>query len=1168
MSINTATNKEVSNFTSIKEIIASYDNLPKTNSDQYSESEVNSPNQSYEHDFQVGEENNLRITGFIDAADQEYNLVAAVDQVKIQRVDNAKVQGERHILWYEQDSRTDTEINVKPTEFNTTEEGLSGDVINRGVDNIFVNSGNYDGNVNNIERIDFVATQGLSSDQNILEDIGFLVMERGGNDPFKIAAITAIDEAGNPTEFGSILQEVSADDWGDSSYAVSSEVMRHDPDDVNLRSTTELDSQAIGGVFISYASLGITADKTFYGFAIFPADIDASNDLVGLSDFSTETPEKNNETFVGGLDLISSGAIFVRTNLPPEISSNGGGETAEIEITENNAGVTDVDSIDDNDSEGNGLTYSITGGEDGEQFTVNSNTGELTFNNTPDFENPSDVGGDNNYQVEVSVTDSQGLTDVQTVNVQVSDQVENPTPEPVEENLTPIEGLEEPTPETVEENPTPEPIIEEVENTPPEISSNGGGETAEIKITENNTVVTDVESLDDNDSEGNGLTYSITGGEDGEQFTVNSNTGELTFNNTPDFENPSDVGGDNNYQVEVSVTDSQGLTDVQTVNVQVSDQVENSTPEPVEENLTPIELLEEPTSELIEENPTPEPTVTVEEPVENPTPEPTVTVEEPVENLTPEPTVTVEEPIETPTPEPTVTVEPTPEPEPLAVDQTNITRTENPEETVRQPNNAATPTSSDQTSQEGCCCPPIPDFEAIALPDRPEIAAATSTDNILTRNSRNGDISSFGGNDFLSGLDNNDWIEGGRGDDTLQGNIGHDTLVGHSGNDTLLAGKEDNRRSRSRDLAGEDWMSGGEGDDFLSGNESQDMLMADLGDDIAYGGKGNDQIFGDEGNDTIHGDLGNDTLIGSNGNKNSASPGEEEDVIFGYRHNDLMQGGPGQDIVYSGKEDDFAYGGKDHDMIWGDLGFDTIFGDRGNDTLFGDTNDPNQATSEGQDLMWGGAGNDFMDGNRNDDTLSGGEGNDTVRGGKNDDLVFGDVGDDELYGDLGNDTLCGNEGNDTLFGDTENENAPGGQDKLCGGSGDDVVMGNRGQDTLCGSDGEDTLFGGKEDDLLKGKTGDDWLFGDLGDDTLIGGGGSDRFVLSDEAGVDLIEDFQVGQDLIVLGNSLSFTDLELIQQEASIAIAIADQLDQPFAILNGVSANVLTEASFVTEQLV
>ena len=97
-----------------------------------------------------------------------------------------------------------------------------------------------------------------------------------------------------------------------------------------------------------------------------------------------------------------------------------------IGVFENQTSAIDVQTTDDNDSEGAGLTYGLTGGADQALFSIDSNTGEVTFIAPPDFENPGDADGDNAYEVQVTVTDSAGLTDVQDFTITVTDVDEGP----------------------------------------------------------------------------------------------------------------------------------------------------------------------------------------------------------------------------------------------------------------------------------------------------------------------------------------------------------------------------------------------------------------------------------------------------------------------------------------------------------------------------------------------------------------------------------------------------------------------------------------------------------------------------------------------------------------------------------------------------------------------
>ena len=111
--------------------------------------------------------------------------------------------------------------------------------------------------------------------------------------------------------------------------------------------------------------------------------------------------------------------------------------------------------------------------------------------------------------------------------------------------------------------------VVDVENQAPTIIS---ANTA--SVLENQTSAIDVESTDVNgDVEGGGLTYALTGAIDDSLFSIDVNFGVVTFLVAPDFEAPSDSGADNNYDIQVTVTDSGGLTDVQDIVVTVTNDI-------------------------------------------------------------------------------------------------------------------------------------------------------------------------------------------------------------------------------------------------------------------------------------------------------------------------------------------------------------------------------------------------------------------------------------------------------------------------------------------------------------------------------------------------------------------------------------------------------------------
>ncbi|MEG4626401.1 M12 family metallo-peptidase [Microcoleus sp. w1-18aA5] len=170
---------------------------------------------------------------------------------------------------------------------------------------------------------------------------------------------------------------------------------------------------------------------------------------------------------------------------------------------------------------------------------------------------------------------------------------------------------------------------------------------------------------------------------------------------------------------------------------------------------------------------------------------------------------------------------------------------------------------------------------------------------------------------------------------------------------------------------------------------------------------------------------------------------------------------------------------------------------------------------------------------------------DAILGTNGDDILSGDSGNNVLMGMRGNDSLDGSLGNDTIFGGK-------GSDTILGSSGDDVLFGNRGADILNGDEGNDILYGGKGDDLLNGG---------LGIDTLVGGMGVDKFLLSTNSGTDTITDFEVGKDLLVLGNGLSFSQLALAQDSGATLIRLA-QTGEVLASLGGVSASSISAVNF------
>ena len=213
-------------------------------------------------------------------------------------------------------------------------------------------------------------------------------------------------------------------------------------------------------------------------------------------------------------------------NQGPEITSDGGGDTAAPNVAENATAVTTVVGFDpDYDT----LAYSIASGDDAALFAIDSSTGALTFVSAPDFEAPADTGSDNVYEVVVRASDGTDWDD-QALSVAVGDL-----------------------------------------NDSVWITSQGGGATGTIMFYENGLgTLTYVQA---SKNAGSSIVYSIAGGADAALFQINATTGrfEFVWGASPEYEAPADADGNNLYQVTVAASngldiDTQALT-VNVINV-------------------------------------------------------------------------------------------------------------------------------------------------------------------------------------------------------------------------------------------------------------------------------------------------------------------------------------------------------------------------------------------------------------------------------------------------------------------------------------------------------------------------------------------------------------------------------------------------------------------------
>ena len=230
--------------------------------------------------------------------------------------------------------------------------------------------------------------------------------------------------------------------------------------------------------------------------------------------YQVQVRARNDE---GASDWSPSGTGSTDPNQLPVFTD---GSSATRALDENTTGVQDVgDPVGATDPENTTLTYSLQG-TDADSFTVHSSSGQLRTRSgkTWDYEATS------NYSVEVKATDGHSGERTIPVSIELNDL-----------------------------------------NEPPTFTSDAAFEAAENQTFAGRVTAEDVDSGD------NIAGYTVTGGADQALFEVNS-SGVLTFKDAPDFEQPSDAGGNNENIVEVTATGGAGgraLTVAQTITVTV-----------------------------------------------------------------------------------------------------------------------------------------------------------------------------------------------------------------------------------------------------------------------------------------------------------------------------------------------------------------------------------------------------------------------------------------------------------------------------------------------------------------------------------------------------------------------------------------------------------------------
>jgi uncharacterized repeat protein (TIGR01451 family) len=257
--------------------------------------------------FNITTQNNLRCDGF-EVGTNEFSYILLADGINIARVDNpTPCTGSLHVILYEDNGyAAGTNIDLKSSYVSTMERSLLSVYVNRGSDNTFCNTGNGNGNNNNIERIDYLFTDGYPlHDNSSLR--GFVIMDRGGNDQFQIAAITNLDATGHASGFGTPVTAL-ATDWGWSGININTLVMRgYTEGGARQQPSAEVASQPLDGIYFTWQELGLVTGQVCYGYALVANDVTPAMSWTNPAGFPLNSTEAG---AFGGLDLISGGSMF------------------------------------------------------------------------------------------------------------------------------------------------------------------------------------------------------------------------------------------------------------------------------------------------------------------------------------------------------------------------------------------------------------------------------------------------------------------------------------------------------------------------------------------------------------------------------------------------------------------------------------------------------------------------------------------------------------------------------------------------------------------------------------------------------------------------------------------------------------------------------------------
>ena len=335
------------------------------------------------------------------------------------------------------------------------------------------------------------------ADNNNIYDIDLRVTDADGlyDDLSLSISVLNVDET-EPSFTSSTTAEINENDDSFVYTAIAEDVDDGDTQTYSIIGGADQLSFSLSG-----ASLGFKIAPNYESFA------DADNNNIYDVDLRV--------TDADGLydDLSLSISVLNVDETEPSFTSS---TTAEINENDDSFVYTAIaEDVDDGDTQ----TYSIIGGSDQLSFSLSG--ASLGFKTAPNYESFADADNNNIYDVDLRVTDADGLYDDLSLSISVLN----------------------------------------VDETEPSFTSST---TAEINENDDSFVYTAIaEDVDDGDTQ----TYSIIGGADQLSFSLSG--ASLSFKTAPNHESFADADNNNIYDVDLRVTDADGLYDDLSLSISV-----------------------------------------------------------------------------------------------------------------------------------------------------------------------------------------------------------------------------------------------------------------------------------------------------------------------------------------------------------------------------------------------------------------------------------------------------------------------------------------------------------------------------------------------------------------------------------------------------------------------